>query len=66
MSFVKTAEQVREIEDLMARGQFTTESVTVEFTTTKEFVRSVLAPCFEPADEPIAYANVSRWQSALC
>ncbi|AFL50320.1 acetoacetate decarboxylase [Sinorhizobium fredii] len=66
MSFVKTAEQVKEIEDLMARGQFTTESVTVEFTTTKEFVRSVLAPCFEPADEPIAYANVSRWQSALC
>lgn len=66
MVFVKTAEEVKEIEDLLAKGQFTTESVTIEFRTTKEFVRSVLAPCFEPADEPIAFANVSRWQSAFC
>ena len=66
MGFVKTAAEVAEIEELLSKGQFTTESLTIEFRTSQEFVRSVLAPCFEPADEPIAYANVSHWQSALC
>lgn len=66
MGFVKTAEEVKEIQRLLADGKFTTEGVTIEFETTPEFVRSVLAPCFEPAGQPIAYANISRWQSAMC
>ncbi|MCY1273687.1 Acetoacetate decarboxylase (ADC) [compost metagenome] len=66
MGFVKTAEEVKEIQKLLADGRFTTEGVTVEFETTPEFVRSVLAPCFEPAETPTAYANISRWQSAMC
>jgi acetoacetate decarboxylase len=66
MGFVKTPEEVKEIQQLLAEGRFTTEGVTVEFETTREFVRSVLAPCFEPTDKPIAYANVSRWQSNVC
>ncbi|MGP8473715.1 acetoacetate decarboxylase family protein [Burkholderia sp. PR2] len=66
MGFVKTPDEVKEIEQLLSDGRFTTEGITVEFETTREFMRSVLAPCFELPDEPIAYANVSRWQSAMC
>jgi acetoacetate decarboxylase len=66
MVFVRSAQEIKEIEDLLAEGRFTTESVTVDFTTTREFARSVLAPCFEVPDEPTGYANVSRWQSAYC
>lgn len=66
MGFVKTAEEVKEIQKLLADGKFTTEGVTVEFETTPEFVRSVLAPCFEPGDTPTAYVNISKWQSAMC
>ncbi|MFL1526261.1 acetoacetate decarboxylase family protein [Pseudomonas sp. O230] len=66
MSFVKTPQEVKEIEALLAGGRFTTESVSVEFQTTFEFLRAVLPPCFELPDEPTAIANVSRWQSAMC
>jgi acetoacetate decarboxylase len=66
MSFVKTAEEVKEIQKVLADGLFTTEGVTVEIETTKEFIRSVLPPCFEPGEKPLAFVNVSRWQSAMC
>lgn len=66
MSFVKTDQEVAEIESLLSKGQFTTESLTIEFKTTQDFLRKVLPPCFDLPDEPIAYANVSHWQSALC
>lgn len=66
MGFVKTAAEVSEIEQLFNKGQFTTESVTIEFETTAEFLREVLPPCFDMPDTPLCYANVSHWQSALC
>lgn len=66
MSFIRTAQEIAEIEELFAKGLFTVEGLSIEFTTTREFMRKVLPPCFELADEPLAYANVSRWQSALC
>lgn len=66
MGFVKTAAEVAEMEELFSKGQFTTESITVEFETTNEFLREVLPPCFDLPEKPICYANVSQWQSALC
>ena len=42
MSFVKTDQEVVEIESLLSKGQFTTESLTIEFKTTQEFLRKVL------------------------
>lgn len=33
MSFVKTDQEVAEIESLLSKGQFTTESLTIEFKT---------------------------------
>lgn len=66
MGFVKSAEEVAEIEELFNKGQFTTEALTVEFETTPEFLREVLPPCFDMPEKPLCYANVSHWQSALC
>ncbi len=66
MSFVKTPQEIKEIEAMLSKGRFTTESVSIEFETTFQFLRSVLPPCFELPDKPIAIANVSRWQSSLC
>lgn len=66
MGFVKTAEEIAEIEAILAKGEFTAESLSIEFETTPEFLRHVLAPCFEMPDKPVVYANVSRWQSNLC
>lgn len=64
--FVKTAQEVTEIEDLLSKGDFTAESIMVEFETTMEFLREVLAPCFDLPEKPVAFASVSRWQSNLC
>lgn len=66
MGFVKTPEEVKEIQALLSKGRFTVESVSIEFETTFEFLRKVLPPCFELPEKPTAIANVSRWQSALC
>lgn len=41
---------------------FGIESLSVEFTTTAEFVASVLPPCFEPADEPTGLVVVSNYR----
>lgn len=66
MSFVKTAQEVSEIEDLLTKGEFTAESLTVGFETTHEFIREVLPPCFGLSESSTAYANISRWQSNIC
>ena len=46
MGFVKTPEEVKEIQALLSKGRFTVESVSIEFETTFEFLRKVLPPCF--------------------
>jgi acetoacetate decarboxylase len=66
MGYVKTAEEVSDIQQLLSSARFLADAVTVEFETTTEFVEYLLPPCLEPAAEPLGFVNVSRWQSAYC
>ncbi len=38
------------------------EGISLEFTTTEEFVQSVLPPCFDPVDEPRGVAAVGSYR----
>ncbi|MDE1166166.1 MAG: acetoacetate decarboxylase family protein [Pseudomonas sp.] len=66
MGFVKTPEELQDIQRILAEGRCTIEAVSIEFETTFEFLRAVLPPCFDLPEQPIAIASVSRWQSELC
>lgn len=63
MNYLKSAEDIAELKEYFAHPEFVSESVTVEFTTTPEFVREVLPPCFDPVAEPTGYVSVARYQS---
>lgn len=65
MGYVRTAEEIRRIQDLVRRAVFTLEGVSVEFETTAEFARSVLPPCLD-FDAPRGVVTVSRWQAGVC
>ena len=52
--------------ELLTPAYFTIEGMSIEFETTPEFVRSVLPPCFEPADQSTGLATTSRWQAGVC
>jgi hypothetical protein len=58
MGYVKTSDEVLEIQSYYGDAQYTFEGLTVDFETTKEFARSVLPPCLEPADKPAGSASV--------
>jgi acetoacetate decarboxylase len=66
MGFIKSKEEIKEIEAILSRGRCTIEAISIEFETTFEFLREVLPPCFELPEKPIGIASVSRWQSELC
>ncbi|NWE13652.1 acetoacetate decarboxylase family protein [Pseudomonas yamanorum] len=66
MSFVKTKEELQEIQRILSEGRCTIEALSIEFETTFEFLRAVLPPCFDLPETPTAIASVSRWQSELC
>lgn len=66
MPFVMSDERIREVRSLMEPARFTLMGVATEFYTTEAFVRSVLPPEFEPADEPSGLARIAQLQSALC
>lgn len=65
-SFVKTKEEIQEIQEIYSKGRCTIECLSIEFKTTTAFLQEILPPCFEMPDEPIGYISVSRWQSELC
>ena len=65
-SFVKTKEEIAEIQRIYHDGKCTIECISVEFETTTEFLKEILPPCFEMPDKPTGYISVSRWQSELC
>ena len=65
MGYVRTAEEIAEIQNLVTRAHFTLEGVSIEFETTPEFARSVLPPCLEP-DGARGIVTVSRWQAGVC
>lgn len=64
MAYIKTKQDVAELKEFFARPGFVSETLTVEFTTTPEFVREALPPCFEPADAPIGYVSIAQYQSS--
>ena len=65
MSFVRTAEEVKEIQAFLGRQRFLYEGLKLEFTTTDEFIDSVLPPGFSRADGPSGLISIGRWQSAF-
>lgn len=64
--FVKTKEELAEIQKMMNEGHFTAQNLTIEFESDPDYIREVLAPCFEPADKPTGLINVSKYQSDFC
>lgn len=66
MSYVKSRREVDEIEALFMAPRFLYEGLRVVFRSTADFVREVLPPGLEPADEPLGYVSIGRWQSAVC
>jgi acetoacetate decarboxylase len=64
MGFVRTPEEIAEIQATLRKPLFTSaEMLSVEFLTRPEIVETVLPPPLEPADEPLLSAMVGRWQS---
>lgn len=66
MPFVASPAQVKAFQAYSSRPGFSQEAISVDFTTTHDFVRSVLPPSLEPADNPIGTISVSSWESKLC
>lgn len=64
MPYLKSVDDVAALKEFFARPRFLSETLTVEFTTTPEFVREVLPPCFEPSSEPIGYVSIAQYQSS--
>ncbi|KAH7007362.1 hypothetical protein EDB80DRAFT_457159 [Ilyonectria destructans] len=66
MSFVATPDEVRAWEELSSKPSFSQELITLDFTTTPEFIQSVLPPGFEPGDEPKGHISLGTFESRLC
>ncbi len=62
MGYRLTPEELEEFQGMVRGGAFVGESVTVNFTTTKDFLAEVLPPCFDVPDEPTAVVAVGRSQ----
>lgn len=64
MGFVKTKEEIAEIQKVVGNPRFTNcEMLMVEFNTRPEIIKHVLPPGLEPGPEPSIAAMVGRWQS---
>jgi acetoacetate decarboxylase len=66
MSFVKTADEVAEIQRLLTATRYVVDQLVIGFRTTEEFVREVLPPCLGPAEKPSGMAAICRGQSSFC
>ncbi|OQE14956.1 hypothetical protein PENSTE_c031G00635 [Penicillium steckii] len=66
MSFVASPEEVRVWEEFSSKPCFSQELITLDFTTTPEFIKSVLPPGFESGDEPKGHISVGTFESKLC
>jgi acetoacetate decarboxylase len=64
MGFVKTPQEIAEIEGLLSVPRFVSgERLTVELLTTEDVVERLLPPPLEPAARPVLHVSVGRWQS---
>ncbi len=59
MGYVWTPQQIESYESYYREVPYHFSGVNVAFTTTPEFVRSVLPPCLEPASEPKGIIMIS-------
>ena len=66
MGFKASPEQVAAFQKFSHRPGFSQEILSVDFTTTHEFIASVIPPGFEPADKPTGNISISTWESKLC
>ncbi|KAJ3455891.1 hypothetical protein MRS44_017373 [Fusarium solani] len=66
MSFVATPEEVEAFQRLSSDPRFSQELIALDFTTTPEFIKSVLPPNFEPGDSPTGHISVGTFESKLC
>lgn len=62
MGYRLTPEELEEFQGRVRGGAFVGESITVHFTTTKEFLAEVLPPCFTVPDAPTGQVTFSRSQ----
>ncbi|WP_172806277.1 acetoacetate decarboxylase family protein [Aeromicrobium choanae] len=60
---MSSPEELDTIQQLLDRPVYTGESVSVGFRTKESFVREVLPPCFELADEPLGSVSMSHQAS---
>jgi acetoacetate decarboxylase len=65
MGYVKSAEEVEEIQRHISPSTYVGDQLSVEFETTAEFVKYILPPCLDPPERPTGLVNVSRWQSTV-
>ncbi len=64
MGFRRTAHEIAEIQRTLSDVEFVGgESLSVDFLTTPEVVRSILPAELDPGEEPRLTAQVSRWRS---
>ena len=66
MPFVASPEQVAAFQAFSHRPGFSQEVISVDFTTTPEFITSVLPPGLQPTSTPTGTVAISTWQSKLC
>lgn len=66
MSYVKSKEYLRNVEDMFSKPRFLYEGLRVIFRTTPDFVKKVLPTGLELPDIPQGYVSIGRWQSAVC
>ncbi|KAL0933306.1 uncharacterized protein CTRU02_212269 [Colletotrichum truncatum] len=66
MSFIASSDQIAAFKQRCANPSYSQDAIGVEFTTTTEFISSVLPPTLEPADKPTGLISVSLCQSNVC
>jgi len=65
--FVKTPEEIRQIQGIYARPQFLgSRTLTVLFETTPDAIRALLPPPLEPTPEPLGSAWVGEIRNSNC
>lgn len=64
--YVRSTAQINAIEAKFSNAKFLYEGLRAEFLTSTAFVSAVLPPGLSPADEPLAYISLGRWQSDVC
>jgi acetoacetate decarboxylase len=63
MGFVKTREEIEQIEDKLSAPRWRGEWLAIQFLTDPATVERLLPPPLQPAPEALATATVGRWQS---